>query len=230
MRELPAPLPPAERTVGQLVAEAMRLYGRRFWPAVALGVLPGAAGVGGAELGRGAQLLFALTAGALLTTASYVGAILLVAEERPEPRAVAAAVAVGWLVFLPVPFLASILLLPAVAWLAFVGLAVPVVLLERRGIRPALARAIELARADYVHAAGSLATLVLVALLSSSVLFFLLHGQGEATLRVAAFLSVVVIAPVIFLGAALLYFDQDARLSARGHDGRIRGDDRLPRG
>ena len=40
MPELPPPLPPAERPVGQLVGESMRLYGRRFWRALALGLPP----------------------------------------------------------------------------------------------------------------------------------------------------------------------------------------------
>ena len=37
-RELPPPLPPERRTVGQLVAESIRLYGLSFWKALALGV------------------------------------------------------------------------------------------------------------------------------------------------------------------------------------------------
>ena len=37
-RPLPPPLPPAQRTVGQLVGEAIRAYGARFWRGLALGV------------------------------------------------------------------------------------------------------------------------------------------------------------------------------------------------
>ena len=37
MPELPPPLPPAERTVGQLIAETIRLYGQHFWRALPLG-------------------------------------------------------------------------------------------------------------------------------------------------------------------------------------------------
>src|SRR4029079_3345782 len=37
-RPLPPPLPPAQRTVGQLVGEATRAYGARFWRGLALGV------------------------------------------------------------------------------------------------------------------------------------------------------------------------------------------------
>ena len=35
---LPPPLPPETRTVGQLVAETLRLYGRRFWLVLPLGL------------------------------------------------------------------------------------------------------------------------------------------------------------------------------------------------
>src|SRR3954469_19084285 len=34
----PAALPPRERTVGQLIAESIRLYGARFWAVIPLGV------------------------------------------------------------------------------------------------------------------------------------------------------------------------------------------------
>ena len=37
-KPLPPPLPPGERTVGQLVAESIRLYGQRFWAALLLGL------------------------------------------------------------------------------------------------------------------------------------------------------------------------------------------------
>jgi hypothetical protein len=56
---------------------------------------------------------------------------------------------------------------------------------------------------------------VIVGLLTALLLFFLLRGQGEATLAAAAFLSVLVISPLLFLGGALLYFDQAARYDAQ---------------
>ena len=34
----PAALPPAERTIGQLVGESIRFYGEHFWPCLALGL------------------------------------------------------------------------------------------------------------------------------------------------------------------------------------------------
>ena len=35
---MPAPLPPGDRTVGQLVAETIRAYGERFWQSLVLGI------------------------------------------------------------------------------------------------------------------------------------------------------------------------------------------------
>jgi hypothetical protein len=62
-----------------------------------------------------------------------------------------------------------------------------------------------------VHALGATATLAIVIVLSFFVLFFLLAGFGDQTLPVAAVLAALVLGPLFFLGAALLYFDQAAR-------------------
>jgi hypothetical protein len=196
--------------VGQLVAEAVRFYGSRFWPSLALGIPPAILVVAVAPLDRIERLVVVVTAGALLVTASYVAACALVAGRRPGSLALA--YAVGVLVFAPTPVLATAFILPALAWLAFLGFAVPAVLLEECGFRAAFRRGIELARADYVHALGSLATLVIVVFLCQGVLFFLLRGTGEAAIAVAGFLASLVISPVLFLGSALLYYDQAARV------------------
>jgi putative flippase GtrA len=203
--------------VGQLVAESVRLYGRRFWRSLATGVGPALLVVGGAPLDRTERLVFVGTIGTLLVTASYVVACTLVTEPRPR-RALATAFACGVLAFLPVPVLVTVFVLPALAWLALVGLVVPAALIEERRPRDAFARAIELARADYVHALGSLATLAIVVFLCQGVLFFLLRGAGESAIAIAAFLANLVVSPVIFLGSALLYFDQAARAAARRRD------------
>src|SRR5919202_1888340 len=164
--ELPVPpaLPPETRTVGQLVAESIRLYGASFWRSLALGVPVAVAGVVAVE-----------------------PAVLLIA------------------------FLNVLGLLPAAAWLGFVGLVVPVAILEDR---VSFRRALELSRADLAHAIGSLATLTLVALLTAYTIFFTLRSAGTAALRASAFMSVLVISPLLFLGGALLYFDQSARVGS----------------
>jgi hypothetical protein len=50
--------------------------------------------------------------------------------------------------------------------------------------------------------------------LTRFVLVFLLREQADNTVRVAIFIADLVISPVVFLGAALLYFDQAARARA----------------
>jgi len=222
LANLPPPLPPETRTVGQLVAETVRFYGNRFWPSLALGIPPAILIVAVAPLTRLERLVLVVTAGSLLITASYVAAFALVAGRRPGSLPLA--FATGVLVFAPVPLLATAFILPAIAWLALFGLAVPAVVLEERGFRAAFRRGIELARADFVHALGSLATLVIVVFLCQGVLFFLLRGTGEAAIAVAGFLASLVISPVLFLGSALLYNDQAARVRSSKRDGA------LPRG
>jgi hypothetical protein len=222
LAKLPPPLPPKTRTVGQLVAETVRFYGNRFWASLALGIPPAILIVVAAPLDRIERLALVVTAGSLLVTASYVAAFALVAGRRPGSLALA--YAIGVLVFAPAPVLTTAFIIPALAWLALFGMAVPAVLLEQRGFRAAFRRAIELARADYIHALGSLATLVIVVFLCQIVLFFLLRGTGEAAIAVAGFLASLVISPVLFLGSALLYYDQAARVRSS------RGDGALPRG
>src|SRR5213592_1700113 len=171
---LPPPLPPETRPVGQLVAETIKLYGDRFWRVLPLGLalaLIDQVSFGYPTLGQALILLL----GAPLMTAAYVAASSLVTKQR----ATWTAFFIGLLVFVPVPALELLFLLPAVAWLAFVGLAVPAAINERLGFRDALVRGRRLALADYVHALGSLATLTIVFYLSKTMLALLLHSQGD---------------------------------------------------
>src|SRR2546429_9309683 len=71
---VPPPLPPATRTVGQLVAETIRLYGSRFWRSLALGIAPAAAGLVVAESPGVARLPLALTVAAGAGRASFAPA------------------------------------------------------------------------------------------------------------------------------------------------------------
>jgi hypothetical protein len=211
MPELPPPLPPAERTVGQLVAETIRLYGERFWLALPLG-LPLAL-LDQLELGRsGDGRIVLFVAFAPLLALAFACASAFAGRIRASPRTLAVATVTGTLVLLPGAFLFTWFALLLAAYLALVGLAVPVAVLERSGPGTALRRAFELARADYVHALGSLAALVIVCWVSRQVLVSLLHGQANETIRVAVFLADLVLSPVLLLGAAMLYFDQAARV------------------
>jgi hypothetical protein len=212
-RPLPPPLPPAERTVGQLLAEAMRLYGHRFWRALPLGV-PLAA-LDQATLGQSAGVrVAAFAAAAPLLAGSYAAASALAADTRLTARAAVVAVVTGSIVLLPASLLIVWFALLAAAYLALVGLVVPVAVIERRGPLAAFRRAGDLARADYVHAFGAIAALAVVFFIARLGLVALLQAQAENTVRVAVALADVALGPLLFLGAALLYFDQEARLSA----------------
>jgi hypothetical protein len=213
--ELPPPAPPETRTSGQLVAEAMRLYGRRFWAALALGIGPLAVVLIVNALPGRTGLLFLATGGALVLTVCYLAASSIASEARPDGRSLLTALVLGVLVFAPVPFLTAFLVLPGLIWLTLFGLAVPVALVERKGLRESLGRAVSLARADFVHALGSLAALVIVGFISAITLAFLLGQFGEQSRTFAAMIPLLLVSPLVFLGAALLYFDQEARLRAQ---------------
>jgi hypothetical protein len=195
-KELPPPLPPAERTVGQLVAETLRLYGDNLWPSLALGI--SLVVINQLSAGRSTATQVAILAAASpLMAAAFTGASAIVGKVRLDSGTAV---------------LAIFYVLPAVAWLALFGLVVPVIVIERLGAGAALRRAVQLARADYIHALASLATLVILFGLVKLMLALLLRDLGDAGERAALGLADLVMSPVLFLGGALLYVDQRARV------------------
>jgi hypothetical protein len=213
MAELrPVALPPAERTIGQLVAESIRFYGDHFWPSLALGVGPAILAVVGANVSRRIVLVLSPTLFGALLSATYVYASVLVLEGRPSRDRLVYAWLAGWLVFAPVPFLVLAFVLPGLLWLAAFALLVPVVVVQSISLRSSVSRAWQLARADLIHQVGALLTLAIVVLLTQAVLAFILRGFGDAAVWAAYFLASVVVSPLLFIGAALLYVDQAARV------------------
>jgi hypothetical protein len=211
-KELPPPLPPETRTVGQLVAETLKIYGDNLWASLALGI--SVTIINQISVGHDTPFqVLVLAAAAPLMAASFTGASAIVGGVRPRREDVVRAVIVGSVVFVPAAFLTLLFVLPAVAWLALVGLVVPVLVLERLGIAAAFRRAIQLARADFVHALGSLATLAILFGLVKLTLVLLLRDLGDAGERAALGLGDLVMSPLLFLGGALLYVDQAARVS-----------------
>jgi len=212
--------------VGQLVAESLRLYGARFWPSLALGIGPALVGAALAELSR--TLVWALvpTVGTAVWSAAYIGACrLALGAERGNTGV---AFVAGCVAFLPL-LVQRIVVVPGfdlvtLAYFGFVSLAVPAAIVEGRGFADAFRRGTRLARADFVHELGSLATLVITIFLSGLVLVVVLHGFGDQAIRVAALLALLVLAPVLLLGAALLYVDQSARVIESGTRPRRRRD------
>jgi hypothetical protein len=208
----PIALPPAERTVGQLVGETVRFYGDNFWPSLALGVPAAAVAVLFKEVSRDVRFVLAPSVAGALVSLAYVAACVLVLDRRPPRTRLVIAWLTGWLVFAPAPFLVLGFVVPGLLWLAAFGLVVPVLVVENVGIRAAFARSWTLARADFVHAVATLFTLAILVILSQGVLVFVLRGFGNNGLSAALFLASVVLSPLLFIGTALLYVDQAARV------------------
>jgi hypothetical protein len=213
----PAALPPESRPVGQLVAETLRLYGRRFWAGIALGGGPAAFTLGASLLDGVLAIAFVLIVGAPLLSVVLAFATSLAADV--DRARIPVAVLAGIPALLPLAASRVVVFpgvyLVALAWFAVLGLAVPAVLIERRGPTDALRRSVRLSRADFVHALGSIATLAILVVICIFMLFLLLASFGDQALDVAALLAVLVVSPVFFFGTVLLYFDQVARLESR---------------
>jgi hypothetical protein len=209
--------------LGEILAETVRLYGERVWAALALGFVYTAAIAGAAIIHEALYYLVA----AFMVPVAYAGAArLAVGDAFGEawgqvavrlPIMLVLAVVVGLPFVLATSYL--VFLLIAAAWIGLIGFAVPVAVLEREGekssfaarIAYALERALVLARADLLHAAGVAAALVLVNYLLAIVLGGALAGFGENSRAVAGLLAQVVLAPFFFFGLVILYFEQKAR-------------------
>jgi hypothetical protein len=196
------------------MAESLRLYGARFWPSLSLGIGPAIVGAGLAELPRSYAWALVPTVGTAVWAAALVAACRLALA--PPAGRTGVAFAAGCIAFLPL-LLQRIAVAPGfdlvtLAFFGFVCLAVPAALVEGRSLVDSLRRGVQLARADYVHALGSLAALVITIFLTGLMLVLLLHGLTDQALRVAALIALLVLAPVFLLGTALLYVDQAARV------------------
>jgi hypothetical protein len=203
----PAALPPAERTVGQLVAESIRFYGSHFWVVLPLGIPFVAVDVLGIGRSVNVQTVILWLCAPLFCLA-LVRACVIVTGSRATWTAFFAAL----LIFLPFPFLLHLYILPGVAWFGLFGLAVPAAVAERLPLRAALVRGRVLSNAHLAHAIGGIAGLALVYGVSRTFLLILLHTQGNQTQRVALVLADLVLSPLLFVGTALLYVDQAARV------------------
>ena len=213
MRDLPRPLPPGERTVGQLVGETIRAFGNGFLRLLPLGLPLAVVDQLSIHQSAATQAIVFWVA-APFVVGAYVYACSHIYDVPPAKGAFL----VGLLVYAPFPALRALFILPGIAWFAFIGLSVPASLVERLGYRSALARGRALGTVDYVHSLGSLAALVLVVGIAEITLTALLHSQGDASSRAALFLADLVLTPLLFIGGALLYADQAARLSSADAD------------
>jgi hypothetical protein len=213
---LPPPLPPETRTVGQLVAETIRFYGEHFWRGLALGLAPAIVdAVLLPELSHSHRITVTFTVVPVVLALSYLYGSLLVVGRRPDRSGLAMAFLVGLVVFVPFPLLANLFLIPAAIWLALMGLSIAAAALERTGFYGSLKRGLQLSLSDFTHALGSILTLSILYFLTRLALGFALRGGSDTSEQAAAFLADLVLSPILFLGAGMLYVDQTARAAVQ---------------
>jgi len=214
---------------GEVFAQTSHLYGERFWAAWGIGLLPAAALVARVYVGDVAGIpIVALAFAAAWAIAARVTygdtfreAGAQAAVRSPGLLVLAVVVAVPFSIALSQPYL----ILVAVAWLALTGFSIPVLVVEQapderfvHRVGFALHRSLDLARAEYIHAVGVMAGLVIAVYVIGVFLYFSLRGFADNGDVVAAALTQVVLAPFFFLGLSVLYFDQRSRaLSSRRH-------------
>jgi hypothetical protein len=227
---LSAVTPPPDRplALGELFAETIRIYGERVWAAFGLGAFTAAALVLGYATGHPVPFVVVLS---LAFTAAFAAAARLVAGDEFREAWGQVALRVPTLLVLTVvvsvPFalgrIDPIILVFAVAWLAGTGFSIPVAVVERdesastwfSRLGFALQRSLTLARAEFLHAMGVIAALVVVYYLLGVILAGALAGFADNSAAVATLLVQIVLAPFFFLGLAVLYFEQRARSSRR---------------
>jgi hypothetical protein len=208
----PVALPPAERTVGQLVAETLRFYGDHFWKVVGLGVVPASFAAVTAKVPHHITEILSPTVFSALLSATFVAACVIALETRPSNGRLVQAWALGWIVLQPVLVPVPYLILAGAVWLLCLALLIPVLVVEEKGVWASVVRALRLARSDWVHQIGAIVTLVVVVFLSQGVLAFALRGFGGTAVSISFFLASVVVSPLLLIGTALLYVDQAARV------------------
>ena len=214
-----------ERPLGltEVLAETVRLYGERFASSVGLGLV-----IGGTFL---ASLVTPLVVGVILVAIAFAGTYAAAARVAAGDGFVEAwaqvglrlPLVLGLSVIVAVPFALAVsqlfLLVFAVAWLALTGFSIPVAVLERDPeatnwfvhLSFALSRSTHLARAEYLHAAGVIAALVIIEIVVGIPLAAALSGFAENGREAALAITQVVLAPFFFLGLSVLYFEQKVR-------------------
>jgi hypothetical protein len=221
--------------LGELFAETVRFYGERFWAALGVGAVVAGAFVAALLVPEAVGVAILVVA----ITVVYGATVRLVSGDTFGEAWAQVALRLPVLLVLglavTVPFALAarylILLFVAAAWLGLVGFSIPVAMLERESepagwfwrIGFALRRSLTLARAEYLHAFGVAAALMLVYVLVGTILTSALVGFAESGAIAAVTLVQAVLAPFFFIGLSVLYFEQRARaVSSRRTDDRRR--------
>jgi hypothetical protein len=220
-------------TLGEIFAETIHVYGERIWAALALGAVYSVI-LAAAILVH--EALYYVVA-SLMLVAAYGVATRLVGGDSFQEAWAQVAVRLPVLVVLALvvglPFILAstylLLLFFGAFWLGLTGFAVPVAVSEREDdqsgwaarVAYALERTVALARAEYLHAVGVTAALLLVNVLVGVLLGAALVGYADNSSLIGSLLAQLVLAPFFFLGLSVLYFEQTTRAAAaeRGPSG-----------
>ncbi len=144
---------------------------------------------------------------------TYAAACAIRQGDRPPARVWLLAVVLGVITFLPAAVLFSWFAIAAVLWLGVAGHAVPAVMAERLGPGARPSPDGQLGRADYVHAAGSFATLVILFGLTQVALGLRARRAGRRdTSRVDSSSRISSSRRCCILGGAIVYVDLAARV------------------
>jgi hypothetical protein len=215
--------------LGELLAETVRLYGERIWAVVGMGLFLAGVLLAASLIGH-LLVLVAIVSPAF--TACYAVATRVALGDPAADAWAQVGVRLPVLLVLTlivsVPFVLGIVdvvvLAFAVAWFAFVGLAIPVAMVERppggatwyQLIGFSLTRGSDLARKEYLHVLGICAALTLIYAILGPFLAVLLTGFADNGSLAASLIASGVVGPFFFLGLGVLYFEQNARaLSSR---------------
>jgi hypothetical protein len=217
--------------LGEVLAETVRLYGERIWAALGIGAVTATSFVAASF----APAAVAIGVVACAFTGCYAAAARVATGDRfaeswaqvgvrlPVLLVLAVVVSIPFAIAIFIragdPLAGLVFLLFAVSWLVTMGFSIPATMLESeveaeswfQRVGRALQRSLSLARAEFFHALGVAAALIVLYGLVGPFLASALVGFAENSVSVAFMLSQVVLAPFFFLGLVVLYFEQKAR-------------------
>jgi hypothetical protein len=214
--------------LGEVLAQAIALYGRSAPALVLVGTLQAGAFLLTLVVPWYGQLVVL----SLTFVTSFAIVARVAAGDRLGSAATDAARSAALLALLALvvaaPFYAAVFgvefLIVSMVWLGLTSFAVPVAMLEElpeagggllRRLAHTVRRTLELASADYLHAILVAVVLVLVYLLAGNLLVAALFGFADQGRVAAPAIVQVVLAPFFFLGLTVLYLEQRTRLALR---------------
>lgn len=209
----------------ELLAETARVFSERFWTSLGLGLFVALTLLLGFATSHAAGFVAVVATAFTITWA--VAARVVTGDSLRDAwsfslRRVPALLPLGFIVAVPFALgrIDPLLMLLAILWVSLTGFSIPVSVLEhdssrRRGwfdeLQWSLARSVKLARAGYLHVAGSVAVYVLLYVLVGGLLVQALLGFASNGALISMLLAQLVLAPCFFYGLSILYYDQNAR-------------------